>query len=79
MTWVTPGSGGARSRTVRAATPHHSLPSMENLVTQWKSARTVAFGRAWKAAKSQLVFSASAVAPNTWKSQLSGLNRGTGP
>lgn len=41
ITWVTSSAGGASFTTVEVAMPPHSMPSIENFVTQWKSPTTV--------------------------------------
>ncbi len=79
MTWVASAAGGASSRSVRAATPPHSAPSMLNFVTQCRSPTTVVYGRAENSSWVQQCFSPSAVAPKTLNSQRSGRNFGTGP
>ena len=79
MTWVTSGAGGACSSSVVASTPPHTLSRIENFVTQWKSARTVSIGNAWKSSYAQLQSSPLSNAPKTRRSQVSGRNLGSGP
>ena len=79
ITWVTSGAGGACSSSVVAITPPHSLSSIENFVTQWKSARTVSMGSAWNSSYVQLQSSPLSNAPKTRRSQVSGRNFGSGP
>lgn len=52
---------------------------MLNLVTQCRSATTVAYGSAVNSSWVQRYFSPSAVAPKILNSQRSGRNLGTGP
>ena len=77
MTKAASARGRTRASTSRKGTPSHTLSKVLQRVTQWKSDRTSARGRARNA--SQVKLRGASTRPPTRKSQVFASKAGTSP